>query len=66
MEDAPWELVELFLCEQFHCLPSQLANEDAETISFMLELLNVRRQVDKFKAKPATQAGGKILTLGTG
>jgi hypothetical protein len=64
MEDVPWELTELFLCEEvYHCRPSELAEEDWETIQFHLELIGVRRSVAAFKAQPATSARGKVLTL---
>ena len=27
--DPPWELVKALMCEHYHCLPSQLADEPA-------------------------------------
>jgi hypothetical protein len=50
----------------YFCRPSELAEEDAETVMFHIELINVERKVEKFKAKPATSAaGGKRTTLGS-
>ena len=67
IDDPDWALTELYLCrEVYHCRPSELGEEDAETVLFHIELINVERKVEKFKAKPATgSAQGKVITMGS-
>lgn len=48
--DVPWEYIELQLCRDiYHCLPSQLAREDYETIQTHLMLMGVENEVEDFK-----------------
>ena len=48
--EVPWEYVELQLCRDiYHCLPSQLAREDYDTIQIHLFLMGVENEVEEFK-----------------
>ena len=46
-EEAPVELVEVWLCEKFHCTPSQLDQEDGNRLLLMMELDSVHRAMAK-------------------
>jgi hypothetical protein len=48
---VPWEWVELQLCRDvYHCLPSELAEEDATTVLLHLSLLDAEARAMKFKS----------------
>ena len=46
-EVAPVELVEVWLCEKFHCTPSQLDQEDGARLLLMMELDGVYRAMQR-------------------
>jgi hypothetical protein len=53
---APWEYVELVLCRDvFHCLPSQLRQENAQDIFGVLAMLEIEAQVREARSRD----GGK-------
>lgn len=53
--EAPWEYIELLLCRDiYHCLPSQLAREDYDTIQTHLALMEVEKEVDDFNKQVQT------------
>jgi hypothetical protein len=45
----PPEYVSMKMCQFYHCLPSQLAQEDAHTILLHMEMLNIE---ERAKPKP--------------
>ena len=57
--EPPWEWVQLVLCRDvYHCRPSELDGEDAETVMTHLALLNTAAKVEEFKAKRHRQKRG--------
>ena len=46
---APIEYVELQLCREFHCLPSQLREEPADNVLAVLAMMSAESQVRKAK-----------------
>jgi len=50
--EAPWEYVELLLCRDvYHCLPSQLQDEDWVDIQNTITMINTEAEVRKLKGK---------------
>lgn len=41
---APFELIELRLCEKFSCLPSDLEKQSWEKMDLFLEIINIENQ----------------------
>jgi hypothetical protein len=46
---APIEYIELQLCREFHCLPSQLQEEPADNVLAVLAMMSAESQVRKAK-----------------
>jgi len=48
--EPPWEFISLKLCREiYHCLPSQLGEEDWAEIEYHLYLLGVEAEVQQFQ-----------------
>lgn len=47
----PDEYVDLILCRELHCLPSQLAREPAKDILAILTMMGVEGQVRRLRNK---------------
>jgi len=43
--EAPSEYIELQLCREFNCLPSQLRNESFEDVLNILQMMSAEAQV---------------------
>ena len=53
----PWEYIEYILCSKvYHCTPSQLREEDADTIMLHLSFYNIRRELGYERDQPADKA----------
>lgn len=48
-KSVPWAWTELQLCRIYGCTPSQLANEDWETVQTHIRFLQVEAEVREFK-----------------
>lgn len=47
---VPWEWLELLLCRDvYHCRPSELAEEDWNTINLHLKLMEAKSEIDEIK-----------------
>jgi hypothetical protein len=52
IEPPPFEYLEMQLCRDvYHCLPSQLDQEDWRRISVHQEMMNIEAEVNEAKAK---------------
>jgi len=59
MRGDGWRVTELTLCRHiYHCTPSQLAEQDWETVQFHLDLIAVEQRVEKFRKAPSARQGG--------
>jgi len=45
--EVPFEWIELQLCREFHCLPSQLSQESDEKMRLFLNMMNIESQFEK-------------------
>ena len=58
---APFEFVEMQLCREFHCLPSDLVNESWEKIELFLEIMNIESQFrDKEQRKLESKSKRRV------
>lgn len=55
----PSEYRDYVLCKLLHCLPSQLADEDDETVQLYLEFYGVERQHEQAQREAARTKGNK-------
>ena len=52
---APFEFIEMQLCRELHCLPSDLVKESWEKIELFLEMMNLERQYQNKEERLAKQ-----------
>lgn len=43
-KDAPFELIEMQLCREFHCLPDELERQDFAKMELFIEMMNLESQ----------------------
>ena len=51
----PFEYVEMQLCRELHCLPSQLEKEEGSKMELFLEMMNLERQFQEREERLAKQ-----------
>lgn len=63
----PWEYVELLLCRDvYHCTPSELAEQDWETVRVHLRLLSVEGKVQQAVSHQAPKGRAPAAPAKTG
>ena len=53
----PNEYGELNLCRLFHCLPDELARQDAYKMALFIEMMNIEAEVQGTKKQGTTRNG---------